>query len=179
MKKLIAILTLLALCACLAFAEQADSDAALTWALDDIYVWGMTEADIAAQLPGAKLEKEAGAKLTYLEPDDYDYIWQGLRGEIEFGLKDGSLALIQLSFDDRVSALAVRDALVALYGEGTPTEDVSALAALCDAGEIDLTDDDPLTFEAWSLGDGTQILMITDAKDDEADVVFYQPPIAQ
>ena len=53
------------------------------------------------------------------------------------------------------------------------------LEALCDAGEIDLTDVDPLTFEAWSLGDGTQILMITDAKDDEADVVFYQPPIAQ
>lgn len=149
------------------------------FSLDGTYSWGMSEAEILTALGNVKVEKERGQKLTYLEPDDYTFAFAGLSGEIAFGLAEDKLVLIELDFDDRVTSQSVTDALTALYGESAALADLAALAeleAMSDPDEIDLRDDDPLTYALWTAEDGTQILMVTDAEEDEAKVVFYTIP---
>ena len=144
--------------------------------LNGTYYWGMSETEIVTSLGSAEIEKETAQKLTYLEPDEYRYVFEGLSCDVTFGLSEDQLVLIELDFDDQVTSRSVNDALTTLYGEHTVVTDLEALAeleAMSDADEIELRDDDPLTYAIWTAGDGTQILMITDVEEDEARVVFY------
>ena len=176
MRRLMAVLLALALAVAL---SGALADAAPAFSLGGVYAWGMSEAEILAATGNVKMEKEPEQNLTYLEPDDYEFVFEGLSSEITFGLAEDRLALIELDFADRIASQAVTDALSALYGERTVVTDLTAFAeleAMSDPEEIELRDDDPQTYAAWTAEDGTQILMITDAEDDEARVIFYTLP---
>ena len=177
MKKLAAVLTALvmALTAGIAAAE------AEPFALNGIYTWGMPESEILATLGNVRVEKESERKLTYLDPEDEWLTFEGLSCEITFGLSADQLVLIELEFDERVASREVRDALTALYGDGTEVTDPAAFAdleALSDPDEIELVDDDPQTWAQWTAPDRTRILMITDTEEGEAKVVFYTVPEA-
>ncbi len=173
MKKLTAVLTALMMVLTMGIAMAAE---VIPFSLNGTYSWGMNESEIQTALGNVRMEKEQEQKLTYLDLDDDKFVFENLSSDITFGLSEDKLVLIELDFDDRVSSQSVKDALTALYGEGVAITDVAALAeleAMSDPDEIDLRDDDPLTYLLWTAEDGTRILMITDAEDDEAKVIFY------
>ena len=176
MKKLFAVLAAMVLALCIGTAALAEGEIK-PFALNDEFTWNMTAEEIAAKFPNTRIETKSLQKLDYLEPDDYKYIFGDLSCEIDFALKDGKLMLIHLDFDrDRgASADKVQAALEGLYGPSAAedsTEAVEALAAATDAKEVELYDDDPLTYTLWELEDGTRVLMVTDVRDNDADVYF-------
>ena len=173
MKKLTAVLTALVMVLTMGMAMAEE---VTPFSLNGTYFWGMSESEIQTALGSVRMEKEQGQKLTYLDPDDHEFVFEDLSSEITFGLSEDKLVLIELDFDDRVASQSVKDALTATYGEGAAVTDVASLSeleAMSDPDEIDLRDDDPLTFIQWTAEDGTRILMITDSEDDEAKAIFY------
>lgn len=175
MKKLTAVLTVLVMTLTTGFAMAAQP---APFSLGDTYSWGMNESDILAELGSVRIEKEQEKNLTYLDPDDHKFLFEELMSEITFGMDEDKLVLIELDFDERVTSRSVEEALTALYGKSAAVteEALAELEAMSDPDEIDLREDDPQTFAMWTTEDGTQILMITDAEDDEAKVVFYTVP---
>ncbi len=146
------------------------------FSLNEIFHWGMSETEILTALGNVKTETEKEQKLTYLEADDVPFAFEALPCEITFGLSADGLVLMMLDFSERIDAQDVLDALTKLYGSGERATDPAAwadLEAMSDSDEVELRDDDPQTFDQWSLEDGTRALLITDVQDREANLIFY------
>ncbi|MBQ6595809.1 MAG: hypothetical protein IJH78_09150, partial [Clostridia bacterium] len=106
MKKLTAVLTALVMVLTMGMAMAEE---VTPFSLNGTYFWGMNGSEIQTALGSVRMEKEQGQKLTYLEPDDHEFVFEDLSSEITFGLSEDKLVLIELDFDDRVASQSVKD----------------------------------------------------------------------